>query len=77
MNIEDKRDKSLHFSVTVIGKVFKHGDNYFLRIPKTITTDFDVGYINAVNLVTGEPACFESNDVIEILENAKVVIEWM
>lgn len=75
MYIEDNTRKILHVSVIPIGKVFKHGDDYFLRIPKTKTTDFDVGYINAVNLETGKPASFESNDVIEILENAKVVIE--
>ena len=76
MYIEDNTRKILHVSVIPIGKVFKHGNDYFLRIPKTITTDFDAGgYINAVNLETGKPAHFESNDVIEILENAKVVIE--
>jgi len=75
MVIEDNTHKTLRFSSTVIGKIFKIDNNYFLRIPKTTTNDNDRGYINAVNLETGEPACFESNDVIVILENARVVIE--
>ena len=75
MIIEDNAHKVLNFSSTIIGKVFKYGSSYFLRIAKTTTNDTDTGYINAVNLETGKPECFTSNDVIEPIENAKVVIE--
>jgi len=77
MEIVDN-NKQCCFSEIEEGEVFlvKGCYNYYycLKMKATASSTFSVGYINAVNLETGAPACFELNEPV-IKKTAKVVIE--
>lgn len=74
MKIVDNNNKQCCFNEIKEGEVFAVKGCYFLKIEKTPSSSFSVGYINAVNLETGVPICFDLNDSV-INRNAKVVIE--
>ena len=78
MIIEDYNKKQCCFSEIKEGEVFLVkgccGYWYYLKIKATASSSFSDGYINAVNLKTGEPSCFGLDDLV-VNKNAKVVIE--
>jgi len=73
MEIVDNNKQSC-FNEIEEGEVFVVKGCCFLKIKKTPSSSFSIGYINAVNLENGVPACFELNDPV-INKTAKVVIE--
>lgn len=78
MNIEDNNNEQCCFSEIKEGEVFLvkgcYNYCYYLKMEKTVCSGFSAGHINAVNLLTGAPACFGFKDLV-INKNAKVVIE--
>ena len=78
MEIVDNNNEQCCFNEIEEGEVFlvkgSYDYCYYLKMEKTVCSSFSAGYINAVNLKTGAPACFGLKDLV-INKNAKVVIK--